>query len=203
MRNKFWALGLVSLACLGLAVAEADAFFHHRRGCGLRCHAFTTHITCRPYNAFTPICWGNLTCDGCCPNPCGVASGCGIPGMGGMGCGMGYGMGNWGGWSPWDSYASGYPSCEGGNCPGTITTPAPSATPGQPNFTPPPPAINQTMYGYPRGYGYYGVQPVGYYSGYYPGYYPYQYPQGYNYGYGYGYGYNPAAYYGYGYGAQR
>ena len=22
-----------------------------------------------PYNAFTPICWGNLICDGCCPSP--------------------------------------------------------------------------------------------------------------------------------------
>src|SRR5882724_10277641 len=58
------------------------------------CHnRYVTQITCRPYNAFTPICWGNLVCDGCCPQPCGVASGClpmtfGVPPFAANGCGM-------------------------------------------------------------------------------------------------------------------
>jgi hypothetical protein len=77
MKRKIIALGLLSLCSLALFAGESSAFYglfpyrpwhpHNR---------YVTQITCRPYNAFTPICWGNLICDGCNPNPCGVASGC-------------------------------------------------------------------------------------------------------------------------------
>ena len=74
MKRKILALGLFGLCGLAFFAAEAKAFFGlcspwHRH------NRYVTQITCRPYNAFTPICWGNLVCDGCCPNPCGVASG--------------------------------------------------------------------------------------------------------------------------------
>lgn len=78
MKRKLLALSLFSLCSLAVFAGESQAFFglfspyhpwhpHNR---------YVTHITCRPYNAFTPICWGNLVCDGCNPSPCGVASGC-------------------------------------------------------------------------------------------------------------------------------
>ena len=117
MKRNLLVLGLLALSCLALSVGETQAFFgllnpcnpyslwnHHNR--------YVTQITCRPYNAFTPICWGNLVCDGCCPSPCGVASGClplnmGAPpwcgnyGMGGMPCMMpGYGPGMGGACGP-------------------------------------------------------------------------------------------------------
>ena len=85
MKRNLLALSLFSLSALALFSSNVDAFW-----C---CHKHTTRITCRPDNAFTPICWGNLVCDGCCPSPCGVASGCmpmgmGMPSYGG--CGMAY-----------------------------------------------------------------------------------------------------------------
>ncbi len=73
MKRKILALSLFSLCCAGLFVAPARAGIFSPWCCHNR---YTTQITCRPYNAFTPICWGNLVCDGCCPSPCGVASGC-------------------------------------------------------------------------------------------------------------------------------
>jgi hypothetical protein len=69
MKRKILALGLFSLCCLALFAGESHAgFLCH--GCGFwPCHNHcVTQITCRPYNAFTPICWGNLVCDGCCPS---------------------------------------------------------------------------------------------------------------------------------------
>ncbi len=75
MKRKILALGVFSLCTLALFVGPANAWFglcspwnHHNR--------YTTNIICRPYNAFTPIAWGNLVCDGCCPSPCNVAGGC-------------------------------------------------------------------------------------------------------------------------------
>jgi hypothetical protein len=71
MKITRWGLGLVSVAGLLLSARDADAFlFHHC--CG---HCCETHICCRPYNAFTPICWGNIHCDGCCMNPCSMCNG--------------------------------------------------------------------------------------------------------------------------------
>ena len=86
MKRKILALSLFSLCCLAMFTSVSQAFFRH--------HRYVTHITCRPYNAFTPICWGNLVCDGCNPSPCGVANGClpltmGVPPWAvSAGCGM-------------------------------------------------------------------------------------------------------------------
>ncbi len=102
MKRKILAFGVLSLCAVALIAAETHAFFgllhpHHPYSLWNHHNRYTTHITCRPYNAFTPICWGNLVCDGCCPSPCGVAGGClpmniGAPpwcgnyGMSGMPC---------------------------------------------------------------------------------------------------------------------
>ncbi|MBI2807321.1 MAG: hypothetical protein HYX68_20255 [Planctomycetes bacterium] len=81
MKRKILAVGLLSLSCLALFTGESQAFFgllspYHPSSLWNRHNRYVTHITVRPYNAFTPICWGNLVCDGVCPSPCGVASGC-------------------------------------------------------------------------------------------------------------------------------
>jgi hypothetical protein len=172
MKRNILALGLFSLCCLALFTAESQAFFgllspwhHHNRG--------VTHITCRPYNAFTPICWGNLVCDGCNPSPCGVASGClpismGIPPWAytyGMGHGVGYGFGG---------------CCTGDAC-GASDMPAVNSQPSFKAPAPSPmPAPGQTMYPpmQPQGVSQanYYPQPMyapQYYPGYYPAYNPY------------------------------
>src|SRR6202043_792644 len=44
--------------------------FCHKHCCHQRC---CTTICCEPYNAFSPVCCGTVTCCGCCPiafNPC-------------------------------------------------------------------------------------------------------------------------------------
>ena len=150
MKRNIFALGLLSLACAAFFVGESQAwhFWHH--------HRYATHITCRPYNAFTPMCWGNLTCDGCCPS---------------FGCG--------GNQMPMTMGAP----CFGGACaaaPANGPVMPPAA--GGPNFTPPPPmplpmGPNTTMY-QPM-----NLSQVGYYPMY-PQYYMPQYPMP-NYGYGY------------------
>src|SRR5260370_23962434 len=81
MKGKILALVLFRLCCLALFTGESQAFFgllspYHPSSLWHRQNRYVTHITCRPYNAFTPICWGNLVCDGCNPSPCGVAGGC-------------------------------------------------------------------------------------------------------------------------------
>src|SRR6516165_7581412 len=73
MKFTRWAVGLWSLTALLMLAGNADAWlFNHCggcHGCHSHCHhCYETHICCRAYNAFTPICWGNLYCDGCCPN---------------------------------------------------------------------------------------------------------------------------------------
>jgi hypothetical protein len=84
MKRKMLALGCLSVCWVAMFAMDCQAW-HCRHKCAM-------HITCRPYNAFTPICWGNITCDGCCPSPCGVAGGQ-VPMMGQLGCGVaGYGM---------------------------------------------------------------------------------------------------------------
>jgi hypothetical protein len=96
MKRNLLAVGLLSLCLLGISASQAFAGIFD---CCCWCrHKYTTQITCRPYNAFTPICWGNLCCDGCCPNPCGVAGGClpvtmGTPPFPANGCGCGPMMG--------------------------------------------------------------------------------------------------------------
>lgn len=152
MKRKI-AFGLFSLCTLALFATESQAW------CLFRCHKYTTQITCRPYNAFTPICWGNLTCDGCCPNPCGVAGGCLPMNMGAP---------------PW---ASGAGPCFGGACGHNAMVPAPA--PANNQFTPPMPmplpmGPNTTMYPY-QGVSQANFYPQPYYpQAYYPqSYYPY------------------------------
>jgi hypothetical protein len=63
--KKFLALGALTLAGLAFSAADADAWLFHD------CHInrYSTFIACRPYNAFTPVCYGSIVCDGCCPAP--------------------------------------------------------------------------------------------------------------------------------------
>jgi len=207
MRTIRRGLGFLSLAALLLTGSSANAWFWDH--CGPCCrpfhHCFETHITCRPYNAFTPICWGNLTCDGCCPNPCAVASGCNMmPSWGGCsapqffggyaagcepacaGCMPGGGMPVYGGMPgggmpgysgpAFDPNQGGAPMMPGGQYPQMMPTQIPSNMP---------PLMNQTtQYGNPAMY--FGVQPASYYPGYYYGYPAPYYPnyQAMPYGYG-------------------
>jgi hypothetical protein len=67
MKSKLLLLPLLSLA--GLAAAAAPAQAWHLFGHGHGIHRHSTVIVCRPYNAFTPVCYGNMVCDGCCPFP--------------------------------------------------------------------------------------------------------------------------------------
>jgi hypothetical protein len=190
MKRKIVVIGILSLCTLGVITAESQAFFGLFH-CGLGCHnRCVTHITCRPYNAFTPICWGNLVCDGCCPNPCSVAGGgCCMP--------MGFGMPPYGGcglptamaYGPGQSYASTSmvpPMPQGPPAP-VQQMPDPRMAP----FTPPAPMpVGPTAAMYPQ-YSPYGVSQAMYNPYYAPMYYPNYYTPNY---------YQPAPYYWYGYG---
>jgi hypothetical protein len=197
-----WGLGLLSVAGLLMSACNADAFlFCHNCCCGHHC--CETHICCRPYNAFTPICWGNIHCDGCCMSPCNMCQGymsmmpgnpcaagpmaclpfgCGPATCGAGGCGvppMGPGM---------------PPPGMAPVAPMPVGAPVPQAAPPGMNPNMPPIQNHTAQYGYPTGYEGHGLQPAGYYPGYYG--YPYNpyaaYPGAYPYGaYPYGYGYNP------------
>src|SRR4051794_14589629 len=82
MKSTRWILGLLSVAGLLLSLTQDAAALWPFNCCGG--HHCDMHICCRQYNAFTPVCWGNVHCDGCCPNfGCGMGS-C-MPGMCGMG----------------------------------------------------------------------------------------------------------------------
>src|SRR5258708_565473 len=67
MKTKTLTLALLGMVGWFLGTNDAGAFW--------RCRDYSV-IKCRPYNAFTPLCWGNMTCDGCCP----------FAGCGGGGC---------------------------------------------------------------------------------------------------------------------
>ena len=206
-------VGLMTLTALGLSVTSASAFFWKKN-----CHGCCeTHICCRPYNAFTPICWGNLVCDGCCPSPCATAAGC-LPfqfmchsplwqtasacsPLFAGGCGDGICHPGFGG----GCFPGGIPGApDAGHSTPAMPQAAPAAPGAQPapNFTPPPPSPTTTWQYNPYAYG---LMRTGYYPGYYPASYNpyYNYAAGYNpyYNYAAAYGYNPYAYgYGYGYG---
>jgi hypothetical protein len=131
MKRNILALGL-SACCLAYFAGDLQAWlFHHWKH-----NRYTTQITCRPYNAFTPICWGNLTCDGCCPSPCGVASGH-MPLMMGAppwACGAGPCFGGGYGHDPFMGF--------GGHMPMLAHPPMHGPMPpinNAPNFTPPTP----------------------------------------------------------------
>jgi hypothetical protein len=193
MKRKILAVGLFSLCCLALFTSSSQAFFglfspyspwhpHNR---------YLTQITCRPYNAFTPICWGNLVCDGCCPQPCGVASGClpmtfGTPPFAANGYGPSCGMPSF---APQQGYA--------GDMPPMMSGPPMQQMPMQPMpninstpFTPPMPTPMPNGPGTAMAYPYNGVSQANYYQ-YVPQYYPNYYTPNY---------YQPAPYYWYGYG---
>jgi hypothetical protein len=205
--KKLLAVGVLSLAALGLAVAPASAWFHDCCGCGCGlfgcCHRCCSVICCRQYNAFSPCCCGSLCCMGCCPfGPCGWG------GYGGYGCGP----------AP---YSPG-PDCYGPSCggdyhggelppPGAIVKAAPTTTeaPTTPKSPPaslhaPTPTDNTALPLTPTtqvwpnpmrssilaaGFspGYYGQQYAPYQTGYYP-------PQSAGYGYSPQYGANPYGY---------
>ncbi|MBM3994359.1 MAG: hypothetical protein FJ303_09440 [Planctomycetes bacterium] len=166
MKRNLLAAGFLSLCWLALFAGESSAFFgllspYHPSSLWHRHNRYVTHITCRPYNAFTPICWGNLVCDGCNPSPCGVASGC-LP--------MTFGAPPWAGCGlphmpPMHAYDHSH----------ATDRPAPP-----PTFTPPapipvgPPTMPGTTMAYP-----YGVSQANYYPM--PMYYPtYSMPMYYN-----------------------
>ena len=123
MKRNILALSLLSLCTLALFSGSVDAWCFHKH--------HTTRITCRPYNAFTPICWGNLVCDGCCPSPCGVASGCMPMQMGfGGGCGLPYMAG---GYAPAPASATDRPMPDIRSTP--YTPPMPMPVPSGPNVS--------------------------------------------------------------------
>lgn len=185
MKRKILAVGLLSLCCLGLVAGESQAFFgmfnpwNPYSFCN-RHNRYVTQITCRPYNAFTPIAWGNLVCDGCVPNPCGVASGClpltmgpppwACPGnCGPSGCGMPY-MGGSGG-----CCASDMGPMMSGPSPSPYPMPMAPDNRGPGGFAPPMPmpvGPNTTMM-YPQNPG---VAQANYQPNYQPAYYPMPYP---------------------------
>jgi len=69
MKRNILALGLLTLAGLTLSAQNASAWLldclceHHMQ-------KYSLYIVCRPYNAFTPVCYGNINCLGGCPAPC-------------------------------------------------------------------------------------------------------------------------------------
>jgi hypothetical protein len=159
------------------------------------CSRYTTTLCIRPYNAFSPCCYGNIVADGCmpinlyggqlpcmrCPAPMCMPPCCG-PNFGGGCCSSG--------------------CCESGCLPppGTFAgAPMMQAMPGQAmpqgqpgqQFTPPTPTpLGPTSYMPMPAYGYGPVQPVGYS----PMYNPYYNPM---YGYGMPYqGQMPGYWYG-------
>jgi hypothetical protein len=96
MKSKIYVWSLLSVVGMAVAATPASAFwwlFHKHHGI----HRHSTVIVCRPYNAFTPVCSGNIVCDGCCPfNGMAGHMGGGCDHMGGA-CGMGHDMASLGG----------------------------------------------------------------------------------------------------------
>lgn len=167
----------VGLAAFGLLSGAALAWFGK---CKNSCCAYKYTICCKPYNAFSPICCGNMFMEGCCP-PFGM--GCAMPG-----CGPGFKPMGGPGYCGADCFG-----CESG-CLGQLPAPttggtavlplnpAPSPTPGQPGFTPPMPTpldgskplgTTPTAQGRAIPMPYPVIQPAGYYPYYPPAYYAY------------------------------
>jgi hypothetical protein len=70
--KKLILAGLLSVAGLMASSGTADAFLLHRLRC---CHRYSCKINVRPYNAFTPVCFGSMTCIGTAPGCCGGGHG--------------------------------------------------------------------------------------------------------------------------------
>lgn len=197
MKRKILAFGVLSVCGLALITGEVVAFggglfspyshWHHR-------NRYTTNITVRPYNAFTPICWGNMVCDGVCPAPCGAAAGClpmnfGVPPFASIGgCGappmtmMGCMTPNlyYGGFAPSMGIASDMPAPQLMPGPGTYYPAGPGVPMNMPDirnqpgpYVPPMPipvGPNTTMQQIPSPITQANFQPGGY-PMYYPSYY--------------------------------
>ncbi|HZU37358.1 MAG TPA: hypothetical protein VFA18_15650, partial [Gemmataceae bacterium] len=88
--KKLIVFASLSVAGLILSSSQASAWWCHHCCHDNKC---CTTICLRPYNAFTPVCCGNLSCNGCCPinmtqGCCGNGA-CGYGGYGYGGCGNG------------------------------------------------------------------------------------------------------------------
>jgi hypothetical protein len=88
---------LLLSAFLGLAMMALMPALSHAKtfglftGCGLCCCSKCTFCV-RPYNAFTPVCCGNITCMGCMPfAPQSNYGGFGYSDCAGSGCAADYG----------------------------------------------------------------------------------------------------------------
>lgn len=87
MKNlKLSILGLLTLAGMAGTAGESQAWCLRDR-----MNRYSTYICCRPYNAFTPVCFGSITCNGCAPvmmqPPCMPTYGGWMPPGGGGACG--------------------------------------------------------------------------------------------------------------------
>lgn len=157
--KKLLALGVLSLAALGLAAGSVAAWWPCYPLCckSSKCCA---SITIRQYNAFTPICCGNMSCNGCCPiSPCGPAMcGPGLLGCGPGGCAAGPTM-----------YSSGCESCCLGQLPaaGTALQSYQASMPAPMNARPMP-----TSGVWPQAMPHGMIQSASYQPMYYPGYAP-------------------------------
>ena len=148
-------LGALTLIATFAAVTPAQA--GRTFGLFVGCHLFRCNSCCefcvRPYNAFSPVCSGSITCDGVMP----FASG--MPGLNYSGYGSGCCQGGMCGPAGFDggSYAdmsqgAGYPAL---------------AAPMQPQMPASTPVLMPPGTGAARpNYAGYGVQPVGYYPNY-------------------------------------
>lgn len=136
---------VLSIAALTLAAGQAPAWFLTHHCCKQCC----VSVCCKQYNAFSPVCCGNITCYGCSPS-LNFGQGC---------CGAGDAVAGWDG----GGYLGQLPAA----APVITTTPGATTIPFQAPM--PTPATTAPM-------GYYGammpawpmVQPVGYGPAYLP-----------------------------------
>ena len=135
-------LALSSLAVIGISAQPSWAWlFHHCHGC-----KYSTYICCTPYNAFTPVCFGNINCCGCCP----VAN-WGQQACGPMGCASGFDGGGYLGQLP-----AGAQLVPGQPAPGMSTVPFQAPMPA------PAPGVRPMGYGGPMNPWPVMIQPTGY-----------------------------------------
>lgn len=157
MKMKKIVIGLLGLAVVAAGVPQVQAWCCWRRCC---CK-YSTYICCKPYNAFTPCCYGSICCNGCCPMQfsCG---GCSSPCCPSPCCGPTIVSSNCcdGGW--------GHPVEPAPFAPGYQPMPAPGPGPA-PNWVPPAPV---PMVGQAPMWNMPAVQQTGYFPGYYPSYQP-------------------------------
>jgi len=87
--KKLFAAAFLSMMLLPLNSGKASAWNWPWKCCCGHCYDFS--ICCKQYNAFSPVCFGKIFCDGCCPTPYlnglahGTAQGNGMPIVGSSG----------------------------------------------------------------------------------------------------------------------